>query len=286
MATTAVAPRLIRGPFARWHVIVLGTLCALAAAAWVGTGFQMEGMDAGPGSDPGSAGFFVSSWVVMMAAMMFPSVAPMVATYVGLQRGRRAKGMPAPTGAVGFFVAGYLLTWTLAGMTAYAVLQAGRALDGGALAWDEGGRWLAAAVLFGAALYELTPLKYACLRRCRGPLGFVIEHWRDGRLGALRMGLGHGGWCVGCCWALMAALFALGAMSIAWMVLIALLIAAEKLLPWRAVATYGVTVVLLALAIGVAAVPDRVPALTLPGDEPAMGDSMEMEKPAGEMRMP
>ena len=130
-------------------------------------------------------------------------------------------------------MAGYLVTWTLAGLAAYGLPRPGRALDGGALAWDEGGRWLAAGVLFGAAAYELTPLKYACLRRCRGPLGFVIEHWRDGRLGALRMGVMHGAWCVGCCWALMAALFALGAMSIAWMVLIALLIAVEKLLPWR-----------------------------------------------------
>src|ERR687897_270504 len=106
MATTAFAPRLIRGPFAHWHVVALGTLTLLAAVAWVGTALRMEGMDAGPGSDPGSASFFVGTWVVMMAAMMFPSVAPMVATYVGLQRGRRAKGMPAPAGAVGLFVAG------------------------------------------------------------------------------------------------------------------------------------------------------------------------------------
>ena len=276
MATTAVAPRLVRGPFAHWHLVVLATLTVLAAVAWAGTAVQMEGMDAGPGSDPGSASFFVGTWVVMMAAMMFPSVAPMVATYVGLQRGRRAKGMDAPSGAVGLFVAGYLVTWTLAGITAYGLLEAGRALDGGALAWDEGGRWLAAGVLFAAAAYELTPLKYACLRRCRGPLGFVIEHWRDGRIGALRMGLVHGGWCVGCCWALMAALFALGAMSIAWMALIALLIAVEKLLPWRAAASYGVTVVLLVLAIGVAAVPDRVPGLTIPTDASAMGGMEEM----------
>lgn len=270
MATTAIAPRLIRGPFARWHVVALATLTLLAAVAWLGTAIQMNGMDAGPGTDPGSAGFFVSTWVVMMAAMMFPSVSPMVATYVGLQRGRRAKGMPAPAGAVTFFVAGYLVTWTAAGLAAYGLLQAGRALDGGTLAWDEGGRWLAAGVLFAAAAYELTPLKYACLRRCRGPLGFVIEHWRDGRGGALRMGVVHGGWCVGCCWALMAALFALGAMSIAWMVLVALLIAVEKLLPWRAAATYGVTIVLLLLAAGVAAVPEKVPALTIPSDDGGM----------------
>jgi predicted metal-binding membrane protein len=259
----------------------------LAAAAWLGTAIQMDGMDAGPGSDPGSVSFFVGSWVVMMAAMMFPSAAPMVATYVALQRGRRAKGMPAARAGAALFVAGYLVTWTVAGLGAYAVLAAGRALDGGTLAWDEGGRWLAAGVLLAAAAYELTPLKYACLRRCRGPFGFVMEHWRDGSAGALRMGVIHGGWCVGCCWALMAALFALGAMSIAWMVLVALLIAVEKLAPWRAVATYGVTVVLLALAIGVAAAPAEVPKLTVPGEAPAMrmgGERMDkpaMEEPGG-----
>ena len=254
---------------------MLGALVLLASVAWVATAMQMEGMDAGPGTDPGSVSFFVGSWVVMMAAMMFPSVAPMVATYVGLQRGRRAKGMPAPAGAVALFVAGYLVTWTLAGLGAYGLLELGRALLGGPLAWGEGGRWLVVAVLVGAAAYELTPVKYACLRRCRGPLGFVLEHWRDGRAGALRMGVNHGAWCVGCCWALMAALFALGAMSIAWMVLIALLIAVEKLLPWRAPATYGVTVVLLALAIGVAASPEKVPGLTIPTEAGAM-DSMRM----------
>src|SRR5207247_2204336 len=126
--------------------------------------------------------------------------------------------------------------WAAAGLAGYAVLKLGRDLDGGLLAWDRAGRWAAVGVLAVAALYEFTPLKEACLRRCRGPLGFLIAEWRDGRGGALRMGLAHGAWCVGCCWALMAALFALGAMSLAWMIVIALLIAVEKMLPWHAVA--------------------------------------------------
>jgi predicted metal-binding membrane protein len=231
----------------------------------------MAGMDAGPGTDPGALGFYVTTWVVMMAAMMFPSVAPMVLMYVGLQRGRRERGMPAPVGATASFVGGYLLVWAAAGLVGYAVLKLGRDLDGGLLAWNRAGRWAAVGVLLAAAAYEFTPLKAACLTRCRGPLGFLVSQWRDGRGGALRMGAVHGGWCIGCCWALMAALFALGAMSLVWMILIAALIAVEKMLPWRGAATAGVAAVLLGLAIGLAAAPERVPGLTIPAHRDGMG---------------
>jgi predicted metal-binding membrane protein len=215
----------------------------------------------------------------MMAAMMFPSVAPLVAIYAGLQRGRQARSMPAPAGATSCFVAGYLVTWTAAGLAAFGLFAAGRALVGDQLAWDAAGRWVAAGVLIAAAGYEFTPLKDACLTRCRGPLSFILESWRDGRLGALRMGIEHGAWCVGCCWALMAALFALGVMSIVWMVVVALLIAVEKLLPWRIAATWTVVAVLVVLAVGVAAAPDSVPGLTVPaaGDAgPGMAPGMQM----------
>jgi predicted metal-binding membrane protein len=211
----------------------------------------------------------------------------MVLMYVGLQRGRRAKGMSAPTGATACFVAGYVLLWGAAGVLFYAVLQLGRAIDGGFFAWDHAGRWAAAAVLALAAVYEFTPLKETCLRRCRSPLGFLLTEWHDGRAGALRMGLAHGGWCLGCCWALMAALFALGAMSVFWMIVIALLIAVEKLLPWRTVATTGVAVVLAALAIGVAAAPAKVPGLTVPegkGMGGMGGMKMQGAKPMGGMK--
>jgi predicted metal-binding membrane protein len=260
-----------------WRLALIGALLVLAGVAWTVTGLRMAGMDEGPGSDPGTLGFYVGTWVVMMAAMMFPSVAPTVTMFARLQAGRRAKGMAAPVGAVASFLAGYLVTWTAAGLLGYGLLKAGRALDGGALAWDSGGRWAAVGVLLAAALYEFTPLKDACLTRCRGPLGFFMESWREGRLGALRMGVVHGGWCVGCCWALMAALFALGAMSIPWMIVIAALIALEKLLPWRAAATYGVATVLIVLALGVAIAPDDVPGLTVPGDDMGMGMGMEMD---------
>jgi predicted metal-binding membrane protein len=119
-----------------------------------------------------------------------------------------------------------------------------------------------------AAVYELTPLKDVCLGKCRSPLGFLLGAWREGRSGALRMGARHGAWCVGCCWALMASLFALGVMSIAWMAFVAGLIAVEKTVPWRRVAVYGTAAALLALGVLLLAAPDAIPALTIPGSHP------------------
>jgi predicted metal-binding membrane protein len=264
-AGTARAPSL-GDLLLRWRLVIIGTLVGLALLAWWSTGVRMAGMDAGPGTAPGALGFYLTTWVVMMAAMMFPSIAPMVLIYAGLQRGRRAQGMAADWAATPCFIAGYLLLWGAAGLVGYAALKLGGELDGGFFAWNHAGRWTAAGVLAVAAIYEVTPLKYACLRRCRGPLGFLVTEWRDGRTGALRMGVVHGAWCLGCCWALMAGLFALGAMSVPWMIVIAVLIALEKLLPWRTVATAGVVAILAALAIGVAAAPAHVPGLTIPSE--------------------
>ena len=252
----------------RERLAVVSALLALAGVAWIATDLRMAGMDAGPGTDPGGIGFYISTWIVMMAAMMFPAIAPMVLAYRNLQH-RRAQEPQAHAGETGLFLGGYLAVWAAAGLLGYAALKAGRSVDGGFFAWDRGGRWAAAAVLLVAALYELTSRKGACLTRCRCPGGFLLERWRDNRRGAMRMGIEHGVWCLGCCWALMAALFALGAMSVAWMVLISALIAAERLLPWRTLATSCVASVLAAIAIGVAAAPASVPALTIPGSPTA-----------------
>jgi predicted metal-binding membrane protein len=131
---------------------------------------------------------------------------------------------------------------------------------------------VAGAILVAAAAYELTPLKNVCLGKCRSPLGFLLGSWRPGRRGALQMGARHGLWCVGCCWALMAALFALGVMSLTWMALVAAFIAAEKVLPKGRVVTVGIAAVLLTLGILLVAAPDVVPWLTIPGNSgPDMG---------------
>jgi predicted metal-binding membrane protein len=249
---------------------LVGLLVALAAIAWAIAGDQMAGMDAGPGTDPGALGFFIGVWVVMMAAMMFPSIVPMVVMHARIQEGRRERGQAAPSGATALFVGGYLVAWAAAGLVGYGLYQLGKAATGDAFSWDNAGPYLAGAIVLAAAIYQLTPLKDVCLRHCRSPLMFLMTHWRPGRLGGLRMGVVHGGWCVGCCWALMAALFALGVMSLGWMAFIAALIAVEKLLPWKALASGGIAAVLLVLGLAVAFAPASVPGLTLPGSPQAM----------------
>jgi predicted metal-binding membrane protein len=222
----------------------------------------MQGMDNGPWTALGSFGWFLVVWVVMMAAMMFPSVAPTVALYGRMSTTSRLTPV--------VFTSGYLLTWAAAGVVAWLIGVAGRNATRDSLAWAHAGRPLAGGTLILAAVYELTPLKNACLGRCRSPLGFLLGSWRGGWSGALRMGAENGAWCVGCCWALMASLFALGVMSVTWMAVVAALIAVEKLLPWRGVATYGTALVLVALGLLVLVAPDALPGLTVPGQHAPM----------------
>jgi len=243
---------------ARARVGLVALLFALAAVGWWWTVDRMQGMDGGPWTDLGTLAWFLGVWVVMMAAMMFPSVAPTVALYSRMTK-RRSPVAPL------LFASGYLLAWTGVAVTAFVVATAGGRLSGDVLAWDRAGRWVAGATLVVAAVYELTPLKDVCLGKCRSPLGFLLSSWRDGGAGGLQMGIRHGGWCIGCCWALMASLFALGVMSIVWMAFVAGLIAFEKLIPWRRAATYGTAGVLFVLGVLVIAAPDAIPALTIPG---------------------
>jgi predicted metal-binding membrane protein len=167
------------------------------------------------------------------------------------------------------FTSGYLLIWTTAGVIAFGISDLGGGLLGDKLAWDRAGRWVAGTTLLAAAIYELTPLKDVCLGKCLSPLGFLLSTWRGGLSGALQMGMRHGAWCIGCCWALTAALFALGVMSIAWMAFLAGLIAAEKTLPWRRRVTLGTAAILLVLGVLLVAAPEWIPGLTIPS-----GDSM------------
>jgi predicted metal-binding membrane protein len=246
----------------RLHWWLVAVLIALAGAGWWWTTGVMQGMDDGPWTALGSFGWFLVVWVVMMAAMMFPSVAPTVALYARMSTTSRLTPV--------VFTSGYLLTWAAAGVVAWLIGAAGRNATGDSLAWAHAGRPLAGGTLILAAVYELTPLKNACLGRCRSPLGFLLGSWRGGWSGALRMGAENGAWCVGCCWALMASLFALGVMSVTWMAVVAALIAVEKLLPWRGVATYGTALVLVALGLLVLVAPDALPGLTVPGQHAPM----------------
>jgi predicted metal-binding membrane protein len=255
---------------ARAQLGLVALLFALAGVGWWSTADRMRGMDDGPWTALGTLGWFIGVWIVMMAAMMLPSIAPTAALYGQMTRGRSPL-LPL------LFTAGYLVTWAAAGVAAFALATVGDLVIGDVLEWNRAGRWVAGATLLVAAVYELTPLKDVCLGKCRSPLGFLLGAWRDGRRGALEMGARNGAWCVGCCWALMASLFALGVMSLAWMAFVAGLIAVEKLLPRRRVATYGTAVILLVLGVLLLAAPEAIPALTVPGHGPM--PSMERMTP-------
>ena len=213
----------------------------------------MQGMDAGPGASLGTLGWFLGIWVTMMAAMMLPSAVPTVLMFAGIRR---------DAGAC-VFVVGYLLTWTAYGLIAYALYRGIGASAPAFLAWDEKGSWVAGGALVTAGIYQLTPLKRACLRRCRSPLHFLLRG-RPGSLGAVRLGVEHGAYCVGCCTGLMLVLFALGAMSLVWMAVVAAAILVEKALPRGETFARLLAVVLIAVGVWVAASPASVPGLTEP----------------------
>lgn len=201
----------------------------------------MRGMDGGPGTDLGALGWFVGVWIVMMAAMMLPSSAPLFLLYrLSAGDGSRSELRTLA------LVAGYLLVWAFVGVI---VLIAQRILDA---AFDPGSRPLGVAAVFVAAgTYQFTPLKATCLRACQTPADFLVRHWRGGMLGAIRLGVDHGLYCLGCCWALMTLLVAAGGMGLAPVALIALIVLVEKLVPraiWFSRAV-GVAFVLGALAV-------------------------------------
>jgi predicted metal-binding membrane protein len=222
------------------RAVVLLALAGVTAIAWLYLFIARQDMDMSmpamsdmPGmrdmAMPFAAPWVFAMWWVMMLGMMLPSAAPMILTFAALQRRKRERAQPyVPTA---MFVAGYLVVWgvfSLAATAAQWALQQG-ALLSPMLALTSP---LAGGVLFIlAGIYQLTPLKNACLHQCRSPFAFVLNHWRDGRYGALHMGASHGLYCLGCCWALMALLFVGGAMNLLWIAALTLLVAMEKLAP-------------------------------------------------------
>lgn len=216
-------------------------VCALLTAialAWAyllaGAGMSMHEMDGmlmpmrtEPWT-PGYAGLVLVMWAVMMAAMMLPSAAPMILLYGVIARRRCGGGEPASSAA---FMLGYVGVWG-AYSAAAAGLQYG--LEEAALLspmMQTTSIAFAGAVLIAAGVYQWTPLKQSCLRKCRSPLEFLATEWREGRRGAFVMGLRHGSYCVGCCWMLMLLLFVGGVMNLAWIIGLALFVLSEKLAP-------------------------------------------------------
>ncbi len=193
-ATSGVAPT----------TVAAALVLSAAAAAWIVLVLTRDEM-------PMTVAPWIGLWTMMMAAMMLPSASPLVLLYA--KRSNTADSL--------LLAGGYVLTWATAGLAAYAV----------DMRLPEPGDGAVGAVLIAAGAYQLTPLKSACLRRCRNPVDFLLTHWHTGRLGAVRLGIEHGAFCIGCCWALMAVLVVAGSMSLGWVVAIAIAVAAEKLLP-------------------------------------------------------
>ncbi len=249
--------------FLREDKLVAAALAALVLLAWLamlagaGTGmdpFAMSGLlmpfalPAAWNSDWMAAYWLIAffMWAVMMVAMMLPSASPMILLYARVVRQAERKGSaPHASASIAAFALGYVALWSLFSLFAVAA-QFGLERAGTLSAMMSSRSALfSGALLIAAGLYQLTPLKSACLNHCRGPAAFIASHWRPGVLGAFRMGLAHGAYCVGCCAALMLLLFAGGIMNLVWIAGLALLVACEKLAPFGAVAAKAIAVVLI-----------------------------------------
>ena len=209
---------------ARSRAVTIAGLAVLTVLAWAYllSGAGMPGM-AGMTDSPGFA-IVAIMWWVMMVAMMIPSASPTILLYAHVHR--HSNGLePAPPTSV--FLGGYLASWL-----AFALIAAGlQSWLVSPMSMTLANRDVAAGLLIAAGLYQLSPFKEACLSRCRSPALFLSRHYRPGPVGALRLGMQHGAYCVGCCWLLMALLFVGGVMNLAWVAILTLLVAAEKLLP-------------------------------------------------------
>ena len=169
-------------------------------------------------------------WTIMMAGMMLPSATPMTLFYGAIVRKNRERGTVLP--AVWLFVAGYLLVWAGFGLGATMLQILLERMQLASPMMVVADRWLASAILVGAGAYQWSPLKDKCLTQCRSPLRFIMGHWHAGRLGALRMGVAHGLYGFGCCWAIMLLLFVGGVMNLIWVAIIAGFILLEKVVPY------------------------------------------------------
>ena len=282
-------------PLARERALILGALLVLAALAWAvliwqagEVGDDARPMPAQPAMTDGpmpaesaamtdetmsadgdgmgmgltmemGAPLFLALWAAMMVAIMFPTAAPMILTFARVQANRRGRAqICTPTW---LFVGAYIALWCATGVLGYAAAVGGDALaERAAWVMDNAAR-IGGVVLILAGLYQLSPLKRMCLAKCRTPMGFILGSWRDGAGGAVRMGLEHGLYCLGCCWLLFVILFPLGMMNIAALAVIALLILAEKSLPFGDRARQVAAGSLIAYGAVVLVVPGALPTM-------------------------
>ena len=226
-------------------VLAVMTVGAWGRVVWKAVTDDMAGMDMVMTPTLADGLAFVGAWAVMMAAMMLPSALPMIRLYAATQRSDPAVGPRA--GRVALFTFVYLALWTVTGAPMYF----GSVVLGAAAPVARA--YAVAVVLAGAGIFQLSPLKSVCLRHCRSPLGFLLGHWRAGWRGSLALGWSHALYCLGCCWALMVVLAAAGAMGLVWVLLVAALVAAEKMLPGgeRIARATGIALVVLGAAVAV-----------------------------------
>ncbi len=232
-----------------WWSLLLGAGTGMSAGAMTTWQFPPPRVSASPGAWSGEYWLtMLAMWWIMMIAMMTPSAAPMILLHARVARhaGHSASGHALGSGAA--FAAGYMVCWLGFSIVAVAIqfgLETLGLLDGMTM-WSVNA-WLTGGLFLAAALYQLSPIKSACLDHCRSPAHVLAQHRRPGQLGAFRMGLVHGAYCVGCCWVLMLLLFAAGIMNLVWIAGLTALVLVEKLLPFGAKLA-PVTAALLAAA--------------------------------------
>jgi predicted metal-binding membrane protein len=274
----APAPRVLRSvratPMSRARAGILLGLLALTVASWVYLLQQRGAMTAHQAMTPTmglSAVLFLAVWVAMMVATMFPAVAPMVLMFARISASRRTAGRAfLPTW---LFVAGYVIVWTALGAVAYVGALGAQHLARHLDAVDRNAARIGGGLIVLAGVYQFSRLKDRCLTECRSPMAFVMQHWRDGRVGAVRMGIRHGWECAGCCWALMAMMFPLGMMNIAALAGVTGFIYAEKALPNGHALRYAAGVALVGFGLAVLVHPallpgmagDAMPGMTMTG---------------------
>jgi predicted metal-binding membrane protein len=237
---------------------------AISVSAWLVALAFMGGMDEGPGTPLHKLPVFLAGWIVMLTAMMLPSELNYIGAFSSLVRGRE-QGSGRRRALMAWFISGYGIAWIAYGLAAFLLDSLVRAVSPPeAIAWNRAGPYLAGAVLIGAGLFQVSSLKHVCLKGCRSPLGFFARYWKEGSFGAVSMGVRHGLVCVGCCWALMGVMFAVGAMSLTWMALLTLIMFAEKVLPQGRSLTKPIAWFLWVMGFWIALSPSTAPLLKDP----------------------
>ena len=237
--------------------LILISLLVLAAIAWISMILPGTNQNMSMSASTIALDIFLAAWIIMMVAMMFPTAAPMILTFALVHRKKREQSRPfIPTW---IFVAGYIIVWSLFGILAYFLAANAYSLMNSSTWIMNNAASLSGTLFIFAGLYQLSPLKRACLSKCRTPFDFITSSWREGHHGAFIMGVEHGLYCLGCCWLLFLILFPLGLMNIISMILITVFIFAEKTLPLNKKINYAVAGLLIAYGLLIIFMPAALP---------------------------